>query len=146
RSEDVLLGIVAQWMHPSAWLVDLPFALPHERDTAKQWVPATANFKQELLHVLHGWINQHASAIVAESPEQRLRAIGSLLLDFSASGDARLQELLRQHAVEAGSQTLFAISEQLDDAELPARWKEQLVPWLRSPAFSVDRASVEGRL
>ena len=146
RSEDVLLGIVAQWMHPSAWLVDLPFGLPHQRDTAKQWVPATATFMQEPLHVLYGWIDEHAPAIAAEEPEQRLGAIGSLLLDFSASSDEHLLELLRQHAAESGSRTLFAISEQLDDAELPAQWKDLLVPWLKSPAFAVDRASVNARV
>lgn len=146
RSEDVLLGIVAQWMHPSAWLVDLPFGLPHLRDPAKQWISATAPFMQEPLHVLYGWIDEHAPAIAAEDPEQRLAAIGSLLLDFSASSDAHLLELLRQHAAEAGSRTLFAISEQLDDAQLPAQWKDLLVPWLKSPAFAVDSASVDARV
>jgi hypothetical protein len=145
RSEDVLLGILAQWMHPSAWLADLPFALPHQRDSTKRWIPATANFMQELLHVLYGWIDERATAITAEVPEQRLRAIGSLLLDLAASSDARLLELLREHAAEAGSRTLFAISEQLEDAELPAKWKELIAPWLKSPAFAVDRTSVEGR-
>ena len=46
---------------------------------------------------------------------------------------------------DAGSRTLFAIAEQLDDAALPAQWKAQLAPWLESPAFAADEASIAGR-
>jgi hypothetical protein len=146
RSEDVLLGIVAQWMYPAAWLVDLPFALRHEREPAKRWLAPTVNFMQEPLHVLYGWIDAHAAGIAAESPEGRLAGVASLLLDLAAASDARLLEMLRQHAADAGSRVQFAIAEQLDDATLPAQWKAQIAPWVRSPALAVDGASVEGRI
>jgi len=146
RSEDVLLGIVAQCMYPSAWLVDLPFGLQHRREPPKHWLPVQTNFMQEPLHVLYAWIDENAGAVAAESPADRLAAIGSLLLDFAAATDARLGESLRQHATGAGSQALFKIAEQLDDPTLPAQWKALLAPWLKSPALAVDRASIEGRV
>jgi hypothetical protein len=146
RSEDVLLGIVAQCMYPSAWLVDLPFGLQHQRESPKHWLPVGTNFLQEPLHVLYAWIDENAAAVAAESPAERLAAIGSLLLDFGAATDARLAETLRQHAAGAGSQALFRIAEQLDDPTLPAQWKTLLAPWLKSPALAVDRASIEGRV
>jgi hypothetical protein len=146
RSEDVLLGIVAQWMHPSAWLVDLPFGLRHERESAKRWLLPTQSFMQEPLHVLYAWIDTQAPAIVAELPDQRLAAVGSLLRDLAAASDAHLREILRQHALEAGSRVLFAIAEQLDDATLPGEWKTMLSPWMKSPALAVDEASVDGRV
>ena len=145
RSEDVLLGIVAQCMYPSSWIVDLPFGLPHLREPPKHWLPATEKFMQEPLHVLYGLIDERAPGIVAESPEARLAAAAALLLDYARMSDAALAGALRDHAADAGSRTLFAIAEQLDDATLPARWKAQLVPWLTSPAFAVDRVSVAGR-
>jgi hypothetical protein len=145
RSEDVLLGIVAQCMYPSSWVVDLPFGLPHLREPQKHWLPATENFMQEPLHVLYGFIDERSAGIVAESPEARLAAIGALLLDYAQMSDVELSDALRDHAADAGSRTLFAIAEQLDDATLPAHWKALLVPWLRSPAFAVDSASVAGR-
>jgi hypothetical protein len=145
RSEDVLLGIVAQCMYPSSWVVDLPFGLPHLREPQKRWLPAAENFMQEPLHVLYGLIDERAAGIVAESPEARLAAVGALLLDYAQMSDAELSDALRDHAADAGSRTLFAIAEQLDDATLPAQWKALLVPWLRSPAFAVDSASVAGR-
>ena len=145
RSEDVLLGIVAQCMYPSSWVVDLPFGLPHLRELQKHWLPATENFMQEPLHLLYGFIDERAAGIIAESPEARLAAVGALLLDYAQMSDAALSDALRDHATDAGSRTLFAIAEQLDDATLPAQWKALLVPWLRSPAFAVDSASVAGR-
>jgi hypothetical protein len=145
RSEDLLLGNVAQCMYPSSWVVDLPFGLPHLRESPKHWLPATENFMQEPLHVLYGFIDERAAGILAESAEARLAAVGALLLDYAQMSDAELSDALRDHTADAGSRTLFAIAEQLDDAALPAQWKALLVPWLRSPAFAVDRASVAGR-
>jgi hypothetical protein len=146
RSEDVLLGILAQCMYPSAWLVDLPFGLPHRREPAKQWLACKANFRQEPLHVLCGLVGERAPAIVAETAVQRLEAIGSLLLDFASASDATITDALRQHAADAGSVALFAIAEQLEDATLPAQWKALLIPWLKSPAFALDSASIAGRV
>src|SRR5208283_2885809 len=59
RSEDVLLGILAQLMHPRGWIVDLPFGLPHLRTPAKHWLPAGASFMQEPLHVLYALLEEH---------------------------------------------------------------------------------------
>ena len=145
RSEDVLLGIAAQCMYPSGWLVDLPFGLPHLRDAGKQWLPPTANFMQEPLHVLYAWIDENAKNIVAESAEARLHAMAVMLLDYAQMSDRALSDALRWHAADAGSRTLFAIAEQLDDAALPAQWKALLAPWLESPAFAADEASIAGR-
>ena len=145
RSEDVLLGIAAQCMYPSGWLADLPFGLPHLREAGKQWLPPTANFMQEPLHVLYAWIDENAKNIVAESAEARLDAMAAMLRDYAQMSDRALSEALRWHAADAGSRTLFAIAEQLDDAALPAQWKAQLAPWLESPAFAADEASIAGR-
>jgi hypothetical protein len=145
RSEDVLLGIAAQCMYPSSWLVDLPFGLSHLREPAKHWLTPDANFMQEPLHVLYAWIDENATGVVAEAPEARLTAIGALLLDHAGMSNRVFAEALRAHAAEAGSRTLFAIAEQLADATLPAQWEELLVPWLKSPALAVDEASVAGR-
>ncbi len=146
RSEDVLLGIVAQFMYPQGWLVDLPFGLPHLRSPAKRWLAPTATFMQEPLHVLYALLDEHATRVVAEAPEQRLAAAGVLLQDVAAMNDAALSEMLLHHASDAGSRTLFAIAEQLDDPDTPPHWKAQLVPWLSSPALAVDVASVRGRV
>jgi hypothetical protein len=146
RSEDVLLGVVAQCMYPAAWLVDLPFGMPHLREAPKQWLSSADNFMQEPLHVLYGFVDEHAAGIVAESPERRLAAAAALLLDVAGMDEATLYDALLHHAVDAGSRMLFAIAEQLDDATLPAQWKAQLAPWLKSPALAVDADSVRARV
>jgi hypothetical protein len=146
RSEDVLLGIAAQCMYPSSWLVDLPFALPHLREPRKTWVSSDANFMQEPLHVLYAWIEENGGGIVAKPGAQRLEAMGRLLCDHARMSDQALSEALWRHAADAGSRTLFAIEEQLDDPELPGEWKTQLAAWRKSPAFAVDDRSVRGRV
>ncbi len=145
RSEDVLLGIAAQCMYPSGWFVDLPFGLPHLREPSKQWLSPMASFMQEPLHVLYSWIDETATGIVAESPDARLAAMGTLLLDHARMSDAALSEALRLHATDAVTGTLFAIEEQLGDPALPGEWKDRLCLWLGSPAFALDEASVRRR-
>ena len=76
RSEDVLLGVIAQFMHPHAWFVDLPFGLPHLRSPAKHWLPPTASFGQEPLHVIYALIDEQASRVVAESAPEPARRRG----------------------------------------------------------------------
>src|SRR6266446_8594718 len=49
RSEDLLLGAVAQWMHRTAWQVDLPFGLLHRREPAKHWLRAVDSVAPEPL-------------------------------------------------------------------------------------------------
>ncbi|MDQ2961683.1 MAG: hypothetical protein M3R31_00790 [Pseudomonadota bacterium] len=146
RSEDVLLGIAAQWMYPASWVIDLPFALPHLRAPAKRWLASTDAFMQEPLHVVYAHLDEHAPRIVAESAEERLAAMGALLLDLAAASDQVLAEMLLQHAADAGSRTLFSIQAQLDSATVPAAWKAVLAPWLRSPALAVDADALRRRV
>jgi hypothetical protein len=145
RSEDLLLGAVAQWMHRSAWCVELPFGVPHRRDPAKRWLAAGDAVAPEPLPFLFAYLERYQPASIAARPEERLAAAGALFADLAAASDARLRELLLEHEMEAASRVLFAIREQLDDATLPAAWKNLLVPWLASPALALDEASLRKR-
>jgi hypothetical protein len=141
RSTDLLLGLIAQRMYPTSWVVDLPFALPHLRAPAKQWLGSGEAFMQEPLHVVYSYLDEHTGSLVSASAEQRLAAMGTLLLDLATASEARLRETLLQHAIDAGSRALFSIQEQLDDAALPATWKSTLKPWLQSPALMPESAA-----
>ena len=145
RSEDLLLGSVAQWMHPTAWQVDLPFGLLHRREPAKHWLRAVDPVGPEPLPFILAYLERHEAVIVAMRPEQRLAAAGALLVDLAAASDAHLAEMLLEHAAEASSRVLFSLQEQLDDAALPAAWKQSLGPWLNSPALALDETALRAR-
>jgi len=140
RSQDLLVGLIAQRMYPSSWIVDLPFGLPHLRAPAKQWIGSSERFMQEPLHVVLSELAEHGSRLVASSAEQRLGDMGAHLLDLAAASESRLRETLLQHAIETGSHALFAIEEQLDDTSLPAPWRSALAAWLASPSLRPDAA------
>ena len=140
RNQDVLLGLIAQRMYPSSWVVDLPFGLPHLRAPAKHWLGSGETFVQEPLHVVHSYLAEHIPPLVSSSAEQRLAAMATLLLDLATATERRLREVLLHHAIDIGSRALFSIQEQLDDPALPAPWKSALAPWLRSPALAPDAA------
>ncbi len=140
RNQDLLLGLIGQRMYPSSWVVDLPFGLPHLRAPAKHWLGSDEAFAQEPLHVVYAHLEEHLPRLVSSSAEQRLAAMGTLLLDLAAASERRLGEELLHQAIETGGRALFLIQEQLDDATLPAAWRSALAPWLRSPALTPDAA------
>jgi len=145
RSEDLLLGTVAQWMHPTAWQVDLPFGLLHRREPAKHWLRAVDPVGPEPLPFILAYLERHEANIVAMRPEQRLAAAGAFLVDLAAASDAHLSEMLLAHAAETSSRVLFALQEQLDDPALPAAWKQSLRPWLNSPALALEETALRAR-
>jgi hypothetical protein len=145
RSTDLLLGAVAHWIHRTAWQVDLPFGLPHRREPTKQWLRVSDPVAPEPLSFILACVARSEAASIAVEPEQRLAALGAVLLDLAASDDRQLAEMLIQHAMETASGALFAIHEQLDDATLPAAWKQRLAAWLGSPALALDDGEARAR-
>ena len=146
RSTDLLLGAVTHWIHRTAWQVDLPFGLPHRREPTRQWLRASETVTSEPLSFILACVARSEAACIAAEPEQRLAAVGALLLDIAAAGDSQLAEMLLQHAMDAASSALFSIHEQLDDAALPAAWKQRLTAWLGSPALALDDAGARARV
>lgn len=51
------------------WYVDLPWALPHRREPAKQWLGPSDNFPQEPVHFLLDYLSERATAIAGDEPE-----------------------------------------------------------------------------
>jgi hypothetical protein len=148
RNEDVLLGELAQWVHRSAWQVDLPFGVLHLREPAKRWTRASdpvAPRTKGLLPFVIAHFARNKSAVAAVRPEQRLAAAAASLAGLAAASDAELEKLLLEHAAEEKSRTLFSIRTQLEDVTLPAAWRELLEPWLASPMFSLDDATLRAR-
>ncbi|HVP88763.1 MAG TPA: hypothetical protein VMU79_11870 [Casimicrobiaceae bacterium] len=148
RSEDVLLGDLAHWVHRGAWQVDLPFGVLHLREPAKRWLGAKdpiAPKAKLLVPLILAHVVRNKSAVAALRPEQRLAAAAASLADLAAASDAQLQKLLLEYAAEEKSRVLFSIRTQLEDETLPAAWRELLQPWLASPMFSVDEATLRAR-
>ena len=148
RNEDVLLGELAQWVHRSAWQVDLPFGALHLREPVKRWTRASdpvAPRTKGLLPFVIAHFARNKSAVAPVRPEQRLAAAATSLADLAAASDADLENRLLEHAAEEKSRALFSIRTQLEDATLPAAWRDLLEPWLASPMFSLDEATLRAR-
>jgi hypothetical protein len=137
---------MTQHAHPGAWLVDLPWALPHWRDPPKTWLDAGASFAQEPVHFLMDYLGPRASMLSGDAPDDRLRALGAMLRDLSAISERRLIDLLTEQAADSATRTVFSLNAQLDAADVPATWKDLLRPWLASPALSTDVASLRDRI
>ena len=132
-------------MHRTAWQVDLPFGVRHRREPTKHWLRACDPVPLEPLAFFLAYLERHEAVSIAAPPEQRLAAAGALLADLAAASDARLTKMLLEHAAEAASRVLFSVQEQLDDATLPAAWKQLIAPWLTSPALALDDAALRAR-
>jgi hypothetical protein len=147
RNQDVLLGELALWVHRDAWQVDLPFGVLHLRDPVKHWLSVRdpVSPRANLLSLIMAHLARNKSAVAAVQPEQRLAAAGASLEGLAAASDAELKKLLLEYAAEEASRAQFSIQKQLEDTTLPAAWREQLEPWLASPTFSLDEATLRAR-
>ncbi len=146
RNEDLLLGDIVRYAHPGAWSFDLPWGLPHWRRPPKNWLDASASFPQEPVHFLMDFLETRASSILSELPADRIRLLASALLDLATTSDRHLNTLLEQQAADTASRVRYAIQGQLDDATVPALWKQLLKPWLGSPTLSTSPEMLRQRL
>jgi hypothetical protein len=142
RGEDMLLGRATQCAHPGAWIVDLPFALLHLRASHRPWPTAADGVPKEPPMTLLQIATSREQMIAAASPAARLAMLGSICLDTGSASDVVLRELLETTVRETAAYLTFAIHDQLDDASLPATWKDVLRNWLSSPVVRLDDASV----
>jgi hypothetical protein len=62
--------------------------------------------------------------------------------DLGGASDATLTGLFEEHAADYASAILFRVHEQLDDASVPAAWKQVLRGWLVSPLFTIAAVSL----
>jgi hypothetical protein len=146
RDADVLLGAAAECVHPAAWAVDLPFALPHLRAARRSWLRPDEGYvlSPSMMLITHSRAVQ--PSLRSPSPENRIRMLGACILDLATADDARLQSMLEEQALHYATAILFNIHDQLDDASLPPAWKDILRQWLVSPLFKLDRASLRALL
>ncbi len=146
RGSDTLLGDAARHIHPLGWMVDLPFALVHMRAARRQWLKPADTFVLPAIRLLRSQACVRAPSIDAEGAEQRTQTFGAILLDLAAADDSRLTRRLIEMTAEYAAGVRFSIREQLDDASLPASWKEVLSQWLVSPTFKLDPPSLRTRI
>jgi len=137
RATDPMIGELTRCIHPAAWTVSLPFALPHIRDSGRLWSSPSDVPELDINRLLLGYARLRSDYIKARDAATRLATVGTQLVDLAAAGDATLRELIEEDVATRASRLTFRVNEQLDDAATPAVWKESLRKWLVSPMLSV---------
>jgi len=142
RATDPMIGELTRCIHPAAWTVSLPFALPHVRESGRQWISPSEMPELDVNRLIMGLLHPRSVAVRAGDPASRLATLGAILVDLAAAGDATLRGLIEEHVVNRASRLAFRVNEQLDDAATPAEWKHVLREWQGSPMLSVDAGSL----
>jgi hypothetical protein len=138
RGTDPMVGELTRCIHPAAWTVSLPFALPHIRASGRQWTSPSEIPVLEVNRLLIGHVHRRSVSLRARDPGSRLATLGEILVDLAAAGDATLRGLIEEHVADRAGRLTFRVNEQLDDPATPGEWKEVLRKWLASPMLSVD--------
>jgi hypothetical protein len=137
-----MAGIVCPW----AWSVDLPFALPHLRATPRRRLSPVDVPTSEPLQFFIQYARARGIASIADSAATRMAALGAIYLDIADASDATLGELLRERAAAWAAWQVDHLNQQLNDETLPAKWKDALRRWLKSPALQLDSASLDATI
>lgn len=146
RGADTLLGAAACCIFPEAWMVTLPFALPHVRDARRRWLRPTDRLVLPPVRLIRAHLETRGRSIDAQGADRRTETAGAMLLDLAAADDATLARKFTEMTAEYAAGVVFSISEQLKDPSLPETWKEVLRKWIVSPSFRLDTASLQERM
>jgi hypothetical protein len=144
--EDVVFAEAAACVHPHAWTIEFPFALPHLREQPRHWLTPRDKHVLEPARFLVEHARAHGRSIAAEDPVERMTRLGELFLDLARASDVTLDALLEEQALDYSSALLFGVREQLDAPTLPAAWKSALAEWLDSPTLKLDGASLRASI
>jgi hypothetical protein len=142
RETDTLLGEMIRCIHPTAWSMSLPFALPHVRESSRQWLSPSGIVLFGANRLLIEYARLRSGSIRARDPVTRLTSLGAIFIDLAAAGDATLRGLMEEHAADRASKLAFRVNEQLDDPATPAAWKHVLKKWVGSPMLQLDAESL----
>ncbi len=146
RATDILVSEMTRAAHPAAWGAILPFALPHVRDGQRKWLTPSDTYQLRPTRLLISYAHRRSASIRAEDPSERLATLGGAFVELGGASDATLIALLEQQAADYVSRIVFSIHEQLDDAAVPAAWKDVLRAWLGSPALKLDAQSLRSHV
>jgi len=146
RGGDQLLGEAARCVYPSGWQAELPFALPHLRDAAREWLQPGEKLALEPSLLLIRHAGALLPAIRAHGAAERMRTLGACLLDLAAANDSKLRDMLEEQAIDYVARIRFSAEEQLADSSLPVAWHDILLRWLGSPMFRLDSASLRASM
>ncbi|HEX8009605.1 MAG TPA: hypothetical protein VF814_01485 [Casimicrobiaceae bacterium] len=146
RATDTIVSEVTRAIHPAAWGVVVPFALPHVREARRKWLTPADAYLLRPSRLIVSYARRCSASLRADDPAQRLAMLGSMFVDLGGASDATVTGLFEELAADSASRLLFSMHEQLDDAMLPAAWKDTLREWLTSPMFKLDAASVRQRI
>jgi hypothetical protein len=142
RAVDTLIGEITRCIHPAGWEAILPFALPHVREARRKWLTPADTYVLRPGRLLTSYARWRFASIRAGGAAERLTTLGSMFIDLGGASDATVIGLLEEQAADHASRILFSMHEQLDDASVPAAWKDTLRRWLASPLFKIDGASL----
>jgi hypothetical protein len=142
---DTTIGEIARCIHPAAWVASLPFALPHVRDSRREYLSPVDAPAFNLNRTLIDYARKRSGSIRAADPAGRLSTLGAMFIDLASASDATLRGVIEEQAADMAGRLAFQINEQLGDNATPAGWKEVLRPWLASPLLQLDPASLAQR-
>jgi hypothetical protein len=141
---DTMIGALTHCIHPAAWMVSLPFALPHVRDGRKEWLTPSdvLTLADSPNRILLEYARMRAASIQAGGPAERLAMVGAFFVDLAAASDTTLAGVVQEQEVSMAARLSFLVNEQLEDSATPESWKQVLRPWLASPVLRMGRESL----
>jgi hypothetical protein len=127
RNQDSVFGITLVKAFDTAYFCHLPWALLHAPSEARRYTPAIGSAYCGMSDMLRYCIKAFETSFGYMSPEERLRAMGRHLMDFSAMPQDDFEEFIRIQFWEESSGTINRAEELLQQFEYsPDFWANDL--------------------
>ena len=125
RGEDALFSAVAHFCQPEALVLDLPLAIGHVQERARQRSSHTlAANTPRVNHFLTSYVQRQFGLFIADDPAQRLQLRGEIVRDLAGASETARICHLREYLNYVRADTIERLQQQFEAAtDAPVFWQ-----------------------
>lgn len=147
RNEDLLFGEMLRYLHPFAFQLDLPWAVPHLPLEKRRWKEnlAMKPYQHGLLSFSAEMVGRQREQNPALTPDRRLQSLADIFYCLAESSDQVLLNLLTQTTSRHTTAHIQRMSDILDESpEAPGYWRHDLQAIVHNLQQSLTHPAPEG--
>ncbi len=125
RGEDGLFGVAAHFCHPESLMLQLPVAIGHVQEDARNRSALTlAAHTPRFNHFLRDYIQRQLNVFKAEDPGQRLHLLGEILRDLAGASSRDRVGQLQEYLGFVRADIIERLQQQFESsAQAPIYWQ-----------------------
>jgi len=129
RNQDFLFGALTQFIYPNAFLMEMPWGVPHYPAEQRAWADIHNTYSAQIdFPYFSGiYVLDLEPGYLSDNPGQRMQALSNIFNDLGSGSPERIRELLRDQILSTATSRLCGLQENLNSfTDAPDYWKADI--------------------